>query len=201
MATVRKFHVFFREVQFQFQQSRKTNQFLTQLADGTRKISAQLIDREAVGPGVIGGDEVAHGFGLCEVKLAVEKGARREFTRTGVPATGIDEPADELGLDKCGAVDGDFHGVLSGKGAGRPKHRGEAFVEDLLAANDFTKRRLVAFEAFQVPREQAVGNLDGLRTGDANDRDATHSGRRRNRADGFSINCSNNSSVHGAKFD
>ena len=152
-------------------------------------------------PGVIGGDEVAHGFGLREVELAAEEGPRREFARPGVPAPGVDEPADEFGLDESGAVDGDFHSVLAGEGAGRPKYGGEAFVEYLIAANDFTKRRLVAFEAFQVTREQAVGDADGLRSRDANDRDAAHSGRRRNRADGFSINCSNNSSVHGAKFD
>ena len=150
---------------------------------------------------MISGDEVAHGFGLGEVELTVEESPCREFARPGVPASGIDEPADELGLDEGGAVNGDFHGVLACESAGCPKHRGEAFVKDLLAAKDFTKCRLVAFEAFQVSREQAVGDANGLRSRDANDRDAAHSGRRRNRADGFSINCSNNSSVHGAKFD
>ena len=120
----------------------------------------------------------------CEVEPAVEEGPRCEFTRPGVPASGVDEPADEFGLDEGGAVDGDFHGVLAGEGAGRSNTVARH------SSRTSSPRAILPNDALWLPRlssHERTGRWrsDGLRSRDANDRDAAHSGRRRNRADGF----------------
>ena len=85
---VGKFHIFLAEVQFELHQGRVFDEGITEALDFPAEPATELLQGQAMGPGMVGVDEVSDGLGLGQVALAVEERALGEFTRKGRPAAG-----------------------------------------------------------------------------------------------------------------
>ena len=97
--TVGELNVFFRKVEFEFEEGGQLQQFVAQRTQ-CRRISAPHLGR---GHGVrspgIGSDQIGDGFGLREVHPACEEGPNGKFARLRHTSAGAKQECDDFGDD------------------------------------------------------------------------------------------------------
>ena len=143
-----------------------------------------------MGPGVFRRNEVGNGLGLGEVQTAIQKGPLREFARSGLTASGLNQGTHDLSLDERGAVNVELDRVLAGVGAWSSKHQSQPFVQQgIRGVAKTSKRNRSVIHAVEGLGEHLGTKGQGVGSRDANHRDAT---RARGGGDGTnrgSINC------------
>ena len=75
--------------------------------------ASELLQRQAMRPGVIGIDQVANGFSLGEVALSMKKGPLCELTRQCGLHPRIDETLHEALNNERASMNVTFHHILS----------------------------------------------------------------------------------------
>lgn len=169
LRAVGELHVFFREVEFEFEQRGQVQQAVAQCVQRVGESAAHLSRGEGMGCARRRGDQVGDRLGLRKVHLACEKRPGGEFARFGGAGSRGVEQAQNLGHDVGGAVAGEFHRVFARVGAGGAEDSGEHFVHRAVAVCDAAEAYGVCGgvgEARRAP-EDAVADGDGLRAADA----------------------------------
>ena len=111
----------------------------------------------------VGVNQVGYGFGLCEVKLSVQKSPLRKFPWTCQTRSHANKEFDHLLYDVGGTVRGDLDYILFGKGTWSHKKRHQHLVENLLPiakCAEVDGMRSLFFQVFSI--KDFVADADGI---------------------------------------
>jgi len=133
---VREFDVLLAEVELELHQGGILDEGGAEGVDLVAEPTPELLQGEAVGPGVICVNEIANRLGLGEVPLAMEKGALGEFPWQGRPATGVNQALHQPSDDEGTAVDVAFHHVFAREALRPPEGQDQRLVEGTVAIHE-----------------------------------------------------------------
>lgn len=166
------------EVELQFEQGDQAQQPLAQRAELLGIGSADLGGCQGVcGPG-LGGDHVGDGLRLGEVHASGQKGAGGELAGGGHAGPLPDAEVEYALQDVAGAVAGELDGVVARIGVRGAEHGGDDVVHCLGTVEDGAVAERVPRSLFQrsQPAEDAVAELDGALSADADHAQGTAGG-------------------------
>ena len=173
--TVGKLHIFFTEIEFEFDEGNELQQLFPQGEEFPTESAPHLVHRQPVRGSRFGGDEVGDGFGLGEVEFAVCECAAGKFARHSAATAFLHQQGDKRPAYVEGAVAGYFDGVFAGERVGCTKERYDHLVErralfiDYLAVNERiggapAQRRFIACGA-----KNRIDDSEGIAPADAHD--------------------------------
>ena len=112
-----------------FYTRKKGDEGVTLFSDGRAKRAGELSDRRFEKRAVAGVDDIENGFGLSEVKFAVEEGATGKLAGLSGSGAGVDYKREYFAGNEQSAVAIDFQDVVRGIRMGRGKESSGNLVE------------------------------------------------------------------------
>ena len=184
---VGKLHVLFGEIELQLHQGGVLDEGLAKGVDLFAEPSAQLLQGESVGTGVIGFDEVADGFRLGQVAFAVQEGALGEFAGQSGPASGIDQALHEALGDERAAVNVALDHIFAGKTARPSKGQEQGFVQGPVSIVKVPQEGAAGHRSFEPALAESVYHGPSTGTAHADHGHASASRRGGDRANGAAV--------------
>jgi len=127
------FHLVGGIIQPRFQLGQKVQQLVAQLFVGFGERAAESVEGVLPGGFAVCAGKFVDRFGLDEICLAVDKSPEAEFAGQGGRKALLLQDGQGSRHDGAGTVAEEFHGILAGKGAGRPEDGGEHFIDAFAA--------------------------------------------------------------------
>ena len=128
-----KLNILFAEVEFEFEQRRKTEQLVVQSVELAADAALHLTEGKTMGSGILCRNEVGHGFGLTEVHSPIGKGTPRELAPLCHAHTAAGgEDMEQFLLDICRTMAGDLDHIFARETMGRTIECHDDFVEHFL---------------------------------------------------------------------
>ena len=137
--------------------------------------------RGSAGRGV---DQIGNGFGLCQIKLAVEKGASGELTRFGETRAKVKATREQHLQNNRSAMSLQLKDIFAGKGIGRGKMQQQTAIDHAaIVSVKVAERRYTRLGALAT---ESVGKIEKVSPGDSDDPDTTTALGRSDGGDCFS---------------
>ncbi len=128
-----KLNILLAEIEFEFEQRRKTEQLVVQSVELAADAALHLTEGKTMGGGILCRNEVGHGFGLTEVHTPIGKGTSRELATLCHAYTAEGgEDMEQFLLDICRTMAGDLDHVFARETMGRTIECHDDFVEHFL---------------------------------------------------------------------
>ena len=141
---VGEFDLFLAEIEFEFEQRGEPQQLAAQRFQLGGVTAAHLVGGQCMCRTRTRSDQVGDRFGLRQVELAAEKGARSEFAGRCHAGAAANQQCEQFADDVPRAVTRDLDRIFAGVGVRRTENRDQHVVEHACAVGDRAVEHRVA---------------------------------------------------------